>query len=497
MGNRYRMTQVHRVLPPDPVRSLDEHLRRRGGRGIEVAREVEPEAIIDEIEASGLRGRGGAGFPTHIKWRTVRANASAIEPTTVVVNGAEGEPGTFKDRTILGRDPYHVIEGALIAAIAVGADRVVFGLKRSFGDVVARVRAAVAEVEAAGWCEGIDLVVFEGPDEYLYGEETALLETIDGRYPFPRIAPPYRRGVDEVVETTADASSGSGQSAHVEMAGPDSEDAPPALVDNVETLANVPGIIARGGAWFRTEGTDASPGTIVCTVTGSVQRAGVAEFMMGTPLREVIDTISGGPLPGRSIAAVLPGVSNGLIDAAGLDAPLSYEGLAAVGSGLGSAGFIVFDDRDDLVAAIAGASRFLAVESCGQCTPCKKGGLVLSGLLEKLSRSDAEERDLAAIRERVDTVADGARCFLASQQEVVVGSLLSRFPGAVDDHLHRRAPGIEPSLVAELVDIAGGRAVLDERHRAKQPDWSYDDVDSGQAPADRFGEHRSPHELPG
>jgi len=122
---------------------------------------------------------------------------------------------------------------------------------------------------------------------------------------------------------------------------------------------------------------------------------------------------------------------------------------------------------------------------------------VLSGLLEKLSRSDAEERDLAAIRERVDTVADGARCFLASQQEVVVGSLLSRFPGAVDDHLHRRAPGIEPSLVAELVDIAGGRAVLDERHRAKQPDWSYDDVDSGQAPADRFGEHRSPHELPG
>ncbi len=131
------MTQVHRVLPPDPVRSLDEHIKRRGGRGLEIARKVEPDALIDEMEAAGLRGRGGAGFPTHIKWRTVRDFASALEGTTVVVNGAEGEPGTYKDRTILTRNPYEVIEGALIAALAVGADRVVFGLKRSFGEVVA------------------------------------------------------------------------------------------------------------------------------------------------------------------------------------------------------------------------------------------------------------------------------------------------------------------------------------------------------------------------
>src|SRR4051794_35098950 len=171
------MTMVHRVLPPEPVRSLDEHLKRRGGRGLEIAGEVEPDALIDEIEAAGLRGRGGAGFPTHIKWRTVRANASSLIPSTVVVNGAEGEPGTFKDRTILMLDPYSVIEGALIAAIAIGADRVVFGLKRSFEPVAERVRAACAEVSEAGWGAGIGLHVFEGPDEYLYGEETALLET--------------------------------------------------------------------------------------------------------------------------------------------------------------------------------------------------------------------------------------------------------------------------------------------------------------------------------
>ncbi len=491
------MTQVHRVLPPDPVRSLDEHIKRRGGRGLRIAREVEPEAIIDEMEAAGLRGRGGAGFPTHIKWRTVRDFASSVEGTTVVVNGAEGEPGTYKDRTILTRNPYEVIEGALIAALAVGADRVVFGLKRSFGEVVTRVRAAIAEMDEAGWLGDIEVIAFEGPDEYLYGEETALLEAIDGRYPFPRLAPPYRRGVDEVVETSADLTSGSGLSSHVEMAGAFNETgAPPALVDNVETLANVPGIIARGGRWFRTEGTDRSPGTVVCTVTGAVNHAGVAEFLMGTPLREVIETIGGGIQGGRQIIGILNGVSNSLITPDDLDAPVSYEGLAAVGSGLGSAGFVVFDDHDDLVAAVAGVSRFLSIESCGQCTPCKKGGLALAGLLDKLSRSAADERDLAAIHERVETVADGARCFLASQQEVVVRSLLDRFDDAVQGHLTRRIPGVEPMLVTELLAIDDDTAILDERHRTKQPDWSYGDSYSGQAPADRYGEHRAPTALP-
>jgi NADH-quinone oxidoreductase subunit F len=491
------MTQVHRVLPPDPVRSLDEHIKRRGGRGLTIAREVEPEAIIDEMEAAGLRGRGGAGFPTHIKWRTVRDFASSVEGTTVVVNGAEGEPGTYKDRTILSTNPYEVIEGALIAALAVGADRVVFGLKRSFGEVVTRVREAIAEMDEAGWTGDIEVIAFEGPDEYLYGEETALLEAIDGRYPFPRLAPPYRRGVDEVVETEADARSGSGQSSHVEMAGAFNETgAPPALVDNVETLANVPGIVARGGSWFRTEGTDQSPGTIVCTVSGAVNHAGVAEFLMGTPLREVIETIGGGIQGGRPIIGILNGVSNSLLTPDDLDAPVSYEGLAAVGSGLGSAGFVVFDDRDDLVAAVAGVSRFLSIESCGQCTPCKNGGLALAGLLDKLSRSAADERDLAAIHERVETVADGARCFLASQQEVVVRSLLDRFDDAVQGHLSRRIEGVEPMLVSELVAIDDDTAVLDERHRTKQPDWSYGDSYSGQAPADRFGEHRAPTALP-
>jgi NADH:ubiquinone oxidoreductase subunit F (NADH-binding) len=486
------MTTVHRVLYPHPIETLDEYIKAGGGEGIEAARRVSPDALIAEVKASGLRGRGGAGFPTGIKWQTVAESHSTVEASTVIVNAAEGEPGTFKDRTILRVNPYQVIEGALIAARAVGADGVIVGLKESFAPEVARVRGAAKEIEAAGWNDGVDVVVFEGPGEYLYGEETALLEVIDGRPPFPRIAPPFRRGVKEVVETEADAESGSGLSAHVEMAAPDDTSVvAPTLVDNVETMANVPRIIARGAAWFRTEGTEKSPGTIVCTVTGSTQTNGVGEVIMGTPLREVIDTIGGGARPGRRITAVMVGVSNGLLPASLLDTPLTYEDMAEAGTGLGTGGFTVFDDSDDLVAAVAGASRFLAVESCGQCTPCKQDGLALADMLARLSASDISDSALvASISHRVNTVADRSRCFLASQQQAVVASLLERFPEAVSAHASGEAEPVEPYLISELLDVDGGQATVDERHRRKRPDWTYGDTDSGKWPAEVMGEHR-------
>ena len=490
------MTLVHRVLYPEPITSLTEYLARGGGAGLEAARDKTPADVIAELDASGLRGRGGAGFPTGRKWRTIAQFRDQAGYASVVVNGAEGEPGTFKDRTILRIDPYAVIEGALIAARAVGANEIVFGLKGSFVAEVERVRSALDEVTEAGWTEGLAVRVFEGPNEYLYGEETALLETIDGRYPFPRIAPPWRRGEHEVVETAVDARSGSGQSGRVEMAGADTG-AEPTLVDNVETLANVPRIIARGAAWFRTEGTDESPGTIVCTVVGDVDHAGVGEVIMGTPLREVIELVAGGPREGRTIKAVLSGVSNPILTADDLDAPVSYEGLAAAGGGLGSAGFIVFDDTADLVAVAAGVSRFLAVESCGQCTPCKQDGVSLSRVLDGLCTSEISETDFARIPMLAATVADRARCFLATQHQTVIESIVAKFPGELDAHASGRAAPVEPRFVAELVDITPeGVALFDERHRQKQPDWSYDAEDSGAAPADRYGEHRAPQPLP-
>jgi NADH-quinone oxidoreductase subunit F len=491
------MTLVHRVLYPSPIASLDEYLARGGGAGLEAALAMDHDAIIAEVLASGLRGRGGAGFPTGIKWRTVRNYHAGRTPSTVVVNGAEGEPGTFKDRTIIRTDPYAVIEGALIAARAVGADEVVLATKRSFRGEVARLKAAVAEVRAAEWTPDVRIVVFEGPGEYLYGEETALLEVLDGRYPFPRIAPPYRRGERELVETYGDVRSRSNLSSHVEMAelGGEAEVAP-TLVDNVETMANVPRIISRGAAWFRTEGTEKSPGTIVCTVTGDVEHEGVGEVIMGTTLREAIHSVAGGPREGRTIKAVLSGVSQPVITADQLDTPLTYEDMQAIGSGLGSAGFLVFDETADMAAVAAGVARFLAVESCGQCTPCKQDGLALSAELDRLCRDEGTTADLAKIRSLASTVGDRARCYLGTQQQVVIESILAVFGDELATHVRGTAAPVEPRLVAELVDITPDGAVLDEHHRAKQPDWSFDTVDSGQAPADRYMEHRRPLPLP-
>ncbi len=478
-----------RVLP------VDERLRLAdavgAGEGLRAAQALEPGALTDLIEAAGLRGRGGAGFPVARKWRTVMANRTPLLPATVVVNAAEGEPGSFKDRSILRRDPYCVIEGALIAARVVGADSVIIATKASFTREVERLRSAIAEADAAGWTAEVPVTLFTGPGEYLYGEETALLEVIDGRPPFPRIAPPYREGVDEIFDDTAGADSESSSAAGVEMAGPTGESvAPPTLAGNAETFANVPGIVRHGADWFREVGTADSPGSVVCTVSGATVRHGVGEFELGTPLRDVIDAIGGGARPGHEIVAVMSGVANPLLPASALDTPLSYEAMRAAGSGLGAAGFIVFDDADDLVGVAAGVAHFLAVESCGQCAHCKDDGLALAEMLTSLAGSHATEHDTDELAAHLDAVAEGARCNLATQQQLVVGSVLRLFPDVVRAHAERTVAGVDPFPIAPIADLVDGRAVLDPEQATKQPDWSHDAVGSGQWPADRLDDHR-------
>jgi NADH-quinone oxidoreductase subunit F len=489
------MPPVARILDPEPVASLAAYLDGGGGRGIAAARKLGAAATIDEVTAAGIRGRGGAGFPTGVKWRTVAANASTIEPTSVVINAAEGEPGSFKDRALLERNPYRVLEGALIAAFAVGANDVIVGMKRTATRQLERVRAAIAELAGSDLAGGVTIDLVAGPPEYLLGEETALLEVIDGRDPFPRIAPPYRRGVDEIVETASELSSESGLSARVEMGGADSDTgAPPTLVDNVETLAHVTVTLAEGADWFREVGTGDSPGTVLCTVSGAVQRAGVGEFAMGTPLREIIETLGGGPRPGRTIRAVLQGAAAAIISADRLDTPASWEGMQAIGSGLGAAAFIVLDDATDIAAVAASVSRFLAVESCGQCTPCKQDGLLMSDALAHVAQSHGTEEDVDVVRKRIATVADGARCSLATQHQVVIGSFVAAFGPDLEARVtHTARPGAELPIVP-MVDLRDGIAVLDADFARKQPDWTYGSHWSGQSPADRLDDHRAHHE---
>ncbi len=479
--------RVHRVTVPTTIGSLERYVRARGGRGLTAARALEPAEVVAVINESGLRGRGGAGFPTGRKWQTVLAFHSDVFATTVVVNAAEGEPGTFKDRHILLTNPYQVIEGALIAARAVRANEIVIGVKHKEVAVVASARRAVDEIVAAGWCEAITIRLCEGPDEYLYGEETALLEVVDGRFPFPRIAPPWRRGVTEVVQHDFEAAPASNLSGRVQMAG--ATDAPPALVDNVETMANVAHILARGADWFRTDGTTQTPGTFVCTITGDTTRAGIGEIIAGTTLRDAIELIGGGCAGGRSIKAVLAGVSNRVITADQLDTPITYEDMQPLGIGPGSGGFIVFDDTADMVAVACGVARFLATESCGQCTPCKQDGLTIAERLVRIGHNDATPQDFDILTKRLRTVADGARCFLATQQQVTVESIIEAFADEFTAHREHAAPRVEPTLIAELVAISGSEAMWDEHHLAKQPDWSFDSVWNGEAPADRYRDH--------
>jgi NADH:ubiquinone oxidoreductase subunit F (NADH-binding) len=259
--------------------------------------------------------------------------------------------------------------------------------------------------------------------------------------------------------------------------------APPALVDNVETLAHVTHILAEGADWFRKLGTRESPGTIVCTVTGDVVHPGVGEVPMGTTVREAIAAIGGGPAKERATKAVLTGVSAAPLPAALLDTPLSYEAMEAAGSGLGTASLMVLGERRDMTAVAAGAARFLAVESCGQCTPCKADGLIIAGALENLCRGEGGSEDLDALAKALTTVGDSARCNLARQQQAVVGAIVD---GWLDELVRQAASTepIEPLLVAELTSLAGGKVAVDEERRRKQPDWSYAEDWSGTYPAD-------------
>jgi NADH:ubiquinone oxidoreductase subunit F (NADH-binding) len=486
------MRAASRVLPMQPVDSIDDYIAQGGGDGLTAARAISGDTIIDELVASGLRGRGGAGFPTGVKWRTIKSFTSSLLHTSVVINAAEGEPGTFKDRAILRANPYAVIEGALIAARVTDARTIVIAMKASFLTEIERVRSAINEIVAAGWADEVDIRIVEGPSEYLFGEETALLEVIDGRPPFPRIAPPFRHGVVELVKSEADASSGSGLSGAIQMAGKQTASAaPPVLVNNVETMANIPAIIARGAAWFRSVGTADSPGTIVCTVTGAVQHPGVGEVAMGTPLQEVIDEIGGGVLADHHVIAVLNGVSGVALTADHLGAAMSYESMAAAGTGLGSASFIVIAEDTDMVAVAAGVSRFLAVESCGQCTHCKQDGADIAALLGSLAMGTGRPDHLITLRERLATVADGARCSLATQHQLVVGNLLDTFDKQVQAHLDPATVGVPVHLICGLVNLDKNGAELDPSFADKQLDWSHGADDSGKTPAERFTDHRT------
>jgi NADH-quinone oxidoreductase subunit F len=453
------------LLPAEPIRSLEEYLATEvGGVGLERVRSIGREATIDEIVRSGLRGRGGGGFPTGRKWAGIAARAGGH--AYLVCNGAEGEPGTFKDRALLRANPYQFIEGALVAAFAIGAHEVYVCLKASFQRELEAVTTAIQEFQASGICDDCTVNVVAGPDEYLFGEEKAMLEVIEGKPPLPRWFAPHEHGLFADSPQTGWESTvrvGLGGGPH------------PTLVNNVETLSNVPHILTHGADWFRSMGTAESAGTIVTTVVGDVIAPDVGEVEMGTPLSTVIDIVGSGLHPGRTVKAVFSGVANRVVTAADLGVPVSYEGFQSIGSGMGSAGFIVYDDEACMVDAAYRFSRFLSIESCGQCPPCKLGSGAITEHLQRLETGGGDQTDLAGIVRWLERVTDGNRCYLAVEERVMVESVMRAFPEEFDRHAELgRCPHPRRDPMPKLVDLSDGVAVYDETFWRKRPDWTYD-----------------------
>lgn len=440
------------LLDHDPVPDLAAYEAAGGGVALQRARELGREGVIDLLDEAGLRGRGGAGFPTATKWRgTLEVAAETGSGTYVVANGAEGEPGTAKDRRLLEHDPYRVLEGTLVAAHVLGARAAFVGVKEKAAGPLARLVAARDELRAAGW-EGADqLHVVAGPDLYLFGEETGMLEVVEGHLPLPRLLRPYQQGLFA-----------------------STEDPNPTAVNNVETLAHVVSILAHGAEAFRALGTPESPGTMLFTVVGDVDAPAVHELPLGTRLRDLLDIAGAG-----EVKAVYSGVSNAVITPAMLDLPLTFDDLRQAGTGLGSGGFVVVGPDRAIVDVLAVLTRFLAVESCGQCNACKLGLTDLSELLDRCRDGTAEPTAVEAIVRRSASITDQHRCYLPVGAQLTIASTIAAFR---DEFVATatggpREPGDVPVPLIAHIDEDAGEVVWDRTHERRGLDWADEDDD--------------------
>jgi NADH-quinone oxidoreductase subunit F len=355
--------------------TLDFFLKHQGYEGLRKSLAMKPGEVIDLVKASGLRGRGGAGFPTGLKWQFVLKDSPL--PKYICCNADESEPGTFKDHVLMERNPHLMFEGCLIGCWAIGAKVAYIYIRGEFYHVQKVLEAELEKAYAAGYVGknilgtgfDCDIVIHRGAGAYEAGEETALIESLEGKRAQPRIKPPFP------------AASGLYNC--------------PTAVNNVETLCNLPPILLKGVEWFTSLGPDKNGGPKLFCVSGHVKRPGVYETAMKTTLRELIYDYAGGPFDGRKIKAVIPGGSSVpiLLDDQ-LDIPASFDDVAKAGSMLGSAGIIVMDDTTCMVWAAKNLLYFYKHESCGKCTPCREGGDWLYKILTRIEAGEGEMRDI-------------------------------------------------------------------------------------------------------
>ncbi len=394
------------VIEPLSVKDFKAH---GGFAGLEKAASMGSAAIVQEVVDSGLRGRGGAGFPAGIKWKTV-AEAEAAQKY-VCCNADEGDSGTFADRMLMEGDPYTLIEGMAIAALATGATKGLIYLRSEYPDAIRILKRAVAlageaghlGANVAGSGKAFDIEVRTGAGAYICGEETSMLESLEGRRGQVRAKPPIPalKGLF-------------GQ---------------PTLVNNVLTFGAVPWIIANGGAAYNAYGTGRSRGTQPFQLGGNVARGGLFELPFGAPLNDLVSDIGGGTRSGRPVRAIQVGGPLGAyVPVSRLDLPLDYEAFAAAGALLGHGGVVVFDDTVDMAVQARFAMEFCALESCGKCTPCRIGSTRGAEVIERLRQGRETEKNLRILDDLCETMRDGSLCALGGLTPLPVKSALTHFP---------------------------------------------------------------------
>ena len=381
--------------------SIDDYLARGGYDALSKAREMDRDQLISEVEnASKLRGRGGAGFNTGFKWSG--AKASAGEPKFIVCNADEGEPGTFKDRVILESDPHTVIEGMLIAAYAVGASQAIIYCRGEYTEQLRLLRHAVDQARDRGLTGDVEMHVYSGAGSYVCGEETALLNSIEGRRAEPRLKPPY--------PTTAGAFGR------------------PTVVNNVETFASVPVIVGRGAQWYAGIGADDYPGTKVFSISGDIARPGCYEVATDASLNDVIE-LAGGMEAGHIIKAVqLGGSSCGYIKGSELDQSVDFDSLRRNGKSLGSGAVLVLNETHNIVDQVQQICHFFCHESCGKCTPCREGLYQACRIMDRFAAGAGTKADLDMMFSLSRLMAADCFCALGQGALTAFMSAYENFP---------------------------------------------------------------------
>jgi NADH-quinone oxidoreductase subunit F len=404
---------------------IDTYIKNGGYRALpKVLEELTPEQVIEMVKTSGLRGRGGAGFPAGMKWGFVPKDSP--QPKFLLCNADEGEPGTFKDRVLIENDPHQLIEGIIIASYAIGAHRAFIYIRGEFHFGAKRLQEAIGECYQRGYLGksilgsgfDLDLGIYRGGGAYVCGEETSLMESIEGNRANPRLKPPFPALVGLYKN--------------------------PTVINNVETLSNVPHIVQNGGEWYANIGMPKSTGTKIFSLSGQVNKPGNYELPMGVTLRELIYEHGGGIKDDRKLKAVIPGgVSTPVLTADLIDIKMDFDSLYEAGSLLGSGATIVMDETTCMVKVAYRISKFFEHESCGKCVPCREGTRWIRQIMERIENGKGREEDIELLRDICANIAGNTVCPLGDAAVVPIQSTIEKFREEYEYHIKHKKCMVE------------------------------------------------------